>query len=57
MIFQQVLSLESHLKLRKESEEWDKKTKENIIDVMKKTLGRSLNQYIYIYIYIYIKIY
>ena len=52
MIFQQVLSLESHLKLRKESEEWDKKTKENIIDVMKKTLGRSLNQYIYIYIYI-----
>ena len=42
ILFQQILSLESHLKERKKSEDWIKKTTENVIGVMKKTLGRYI---------------
>ena len=37
--FYQLVSLESHVNERKKSEEWNQKVKENVIGVMKKTLG------------------
>ncbi len=38
--FDQLMSLESHLELRRGKEEW-KHCQENVIDVMKKTLGKK----------------
>ena len=37
--FFQMMTLESHLEMRRGKEEW-KRCQENVIDVMKKTLGK-----------------
>ena len=41
LIFRKLMSLESHIELKRGKEEWDR-CKENVVDVMKKTLGRYL---------------